>query len=439
MQTGYVGVRTTYFYEDKDSEKRHYTLIYGEKVDYIPAAAGDSRIYAENRTRKGYLKKQDLLKAPVLEVYYIDVGQGDSTFIVTPKGTKILIDGGVNNQALKFLSWKYKLQDYSPGQSLKIDYVIVSHADGDHINGLKLMVQNPLFDVGTILHNGIARFLPGKYETTLGARSSDKDYLVTKHNKIGELKDSELKKDFLEWKQAIEAKRVINYRVVKLHEVIKIENDLDLEILGPRLGNDSEGKGPYLPWFTDEGKTINGNSVIVKMTYDEVSFIFPGDINEKASKYVLKDNKVAAKLSSHVLKAPHHGSHDYHGPFLEKVNPQITVVSSGEENTHGHPRGNFLGCVGKAAREYSLIFATQISGKFKDTDANLRDKLDLDEKEWKELDGASRKKLREQFKRRLHGMINVRTDGKKLYVARRIKTAHGWEDYGAIKPSPDSP
>jgi hypothetical protein len=82
-----------------------------------------------------------------------------------------------------------------------------------------------------------------------------------------------------------------------------------------------------------------------------------------------------------------------------------------------------------------LIFATQIAGKFKDTGENLRERLDLSEAEWTALDPKSLEKIRKQFKRRLHGMINLRTDGKKIFAARRIKTAHGWEYYGDIAPS----
>ncbi len=438
-QTGYISVPTTYFYKTDTGTKRHYTMIYGEEVQYEPPAADAARIKISNRTREGYVKNYTIKPNPVLEVYYIDVGQGDSTFIVTPGRKKILIDGGINNQALRFLSWKYRLQDYDPGDTLLIDLMVLSHADGDHINGLTLMLKDPRFKVGKILHNGIARYKEGIYEKELGDRTPDKKHLATRHDKLNQLTDNELTGTFLEWKKAIQNKGNIDYAQVQAHQTINIEPGLTLEILGPRLVPDSNNTGPYLPWFTDEGNTINGNSVILKMTYGSLSFLFPGDINEKGSKHLLDDANLRPKYDSHVFKAPHHGSHHYHTPFLEQVNPQITVISSGEKNTFGHPRGNFIGTVGRAARKQSLIFATQIAGKFKDTDENLREKLSLSDEEWNALDSKSLEKLRKQFKRRLHGMINVRTDGNEIFAARRIKTSHGWEYYGDIAPSPRSP
>jgi competence protein ComEC len=436
IQTGYIKEPTTYFFKNATGSARHYTLIYGEEVQYEPPANDDkTRIKIRNRTREGYIKNFPLFQAPVLEVYFIDVGQGDSTFIVTPGRKKILIDGGINNQALKFLSWKYRLQDYGPGDALFIDLMLLSHADDDHLKGLISMLKNSKFKVGKIRHNGIATYKAGVYETELGDRTPDKKLLVTRHDKLDELKDNEISDTFLEWKKAIQTNVNVDYDSVKAYQLIDIESGLKLEILGPRTEPGTNGQNSCLPWFTDEANTINGNSVILKVTYGSFSFLFPGDVNTKGSKHLLNDLTLKPKYDSHVLKAPHHGSHHYHPPFLEQVNPQLTVISSGEENTYGHPRGNFIGTVGRAARPQSLIFATQIAGKFKDTDENLRENLDLSDKEWKALDSNSLEKLRKQFKRRLHGMINVRTDGNKLVAARRIKTAHGWEYYGDITPS----
>ncbi len=435
MQTGYISAPTTYFYKNATGGKRYYTLIYGEEVQYAPPANNASRIKIKNRTRDGYVKNLPLLQTPVLEVYYIDVGQGDATFIVTPSRKKILIDGGINNQALKFLSWKYRLQDYGPGDSLFIDLMVLSHADNDHLNGLIFMLNDPRFKVGKIRHNGIARYKDGIYDTELGDRTPDKKYLVTRHDRLNDLNNNEISATFLKWKQAIQSSGGIDYDSVKAYQTINIEPGLKLEILGPRLVPDNNGQGSYIPWFTDESETINGNSVILKLTYGSFSFLFPGDINEKGSKHLLNGATLKPMYDSHVLKAPHHGSHHYHPPFLEQVNPQVTVISSGEENTYGHPRGNFIGTVGRAARQQSLIFATQIAGKFKDADENIREKLDLSDAEWMALDSTSLEKLRKQFKRRLHGMINVRTNGNKIFAARRIKTSHGWEYYGDITPS----
>ena len=159
-----------------------------------------------------------------------------------------------------------------------------------------------------------------------------------------------------------------------------------------------------------------------------------GDLNKKGGDHLCEDPSLKAKMDAHIFKTPHHGSHDFYFPFLEAVRPQISVISSGDYPDHGHPRANFLGAVGLASRSKApLVFSTEIAANFTDaTEIDLRDILDddtIDETEYE------RGKL---FKRNLHGMINVRTDGKLLYAARRVQSGYWWEAYGEI-PAEDFP
>jgi hypothetical protein len=150
----------------------------------------------------------------------------------------------------------------------------------------------------------------------------------------------------------------------------------------------------------------------------------------------VKDASLVGKFDAIVLKAPHHGSHEFHRGLLEAVNPQVTVISSGDDSDYGHPRANFVGVIGGVSRSKEpLVFSTEIAGAFKDVGESLRESVKLSDEEYKSLDKESLEKLRKLFKRRLHGMINVRTDGKKLYAARRVKAAYCWESYGGITPS----
>ena len=82
-------------------------LIFGDEVDSTGIEA-NGRFKVSFRSREGWIKKSQLGNNAALEAYFIDVGQGDSTFIVTPTRKKILVDGGLNDQALRFLAWKYR-------------------------------------------------------------------------------------------------------------------------------------------------------------------------------------------------------------------------------------------------------------------------------------------------------------------------------------------
>ncbi len=97
MATRFVSDKTTTMYKNATGSSRHGYLIYGDEVKTTGQATSD-RIPMEFRGRPGFVKNSDLEIMHPLEFYSIDVGQGDATFIVTPSGKKILIDGGLNRR-----------------------------------------------------------------------------------------------------------------------------------------------------------------------------------------------------------------------------------------------------------------------------------------------------------------------------------------------------
>jgi hypothetical protein len=203
--------------------------------------------------------------------------------------------------------------------------------------------------------------------------------------------------------------------------------DIRLEILGPVT--ESIGGAPVFRWFGDPAHTINGHSVVARLDYRNVSLLLAGDINIAGAKHLLADTSVASKLAAHVFKAPHHGSHEFHAPFLEAVRPQISVISSGDEPDHGHPRAVFIGAIGKDSRsDEPLVFSTEIAATFVEArGVEVTGGASTDP--W----GAAARTL---FKRHLHGMINVRTDGQSLYAARRVAAGYWWEAYGPVPAAP---
>ena len=150
---------------------------------------------------------------------------------------------------------------------------------------------------------------------------------------------------------------------------------------------------------------------------------------------------MAKKMDAHILKAPHHGSHEFSYNWFEAVNPQISVVSSGDMRDHGHPRANFLAAVGKTSRtkEGSLLFSTEIAATFVEVGQKVQKNLKLTDKQKKLLSKKDSKILKGLFIRKLHGMINVRTDGKTMFAARRYGKKDQWELYSKISPSRRTP
>ena len=137
-------------------------------------------------------------------MYFLDIGQGDAAFVVTPNGTKLLVDGGLRDRALGFLIWKYRLDD--PANTVTIDHLFLSHADSDHVEGLIPLLGHPRINVMNIYHNGIGVFDSG-FDEGIGDVVNDR--LVTLHDTLNDLNSLDLARGpndtFGEWIDAVRA------------------------------------------------------------------------------------------------------------------------------------------------------------------------------------------------------------------------------------------
>lgn len=227
-----------------------------------------------------------------LQVVFLDVGQGDSAFIETSQGSQILIDGGPNqNKVLEELAKQTPFWDRS------IDLVILTHPEYDHLNGLLGILAR--YKVANVLWNGV---------------------LTTKT----------LSQD---WQKALagEGAKII---IAQQGQKVKI-GETNLLVLNPK--EDLAGK------TMDSG--LNETSVVVKLSYDRIDFLFTGDIAKKTENLLAGECPAIGDcfLQSEVLKVGHHGSKTSTNQlFLEKVMPQMAVISVGENNLYGHPNSETL-------------------------------------------------------------------------------------------------
>lgn len=223
---------------------------------------------------------------PNLEVVFFDVGQGDATFIETPQGHQILIDGGSGKKILE------KLSEEMPFWDRSLDLVILTHPEKDHLGGLIWVLNR--YQVANILWTGILR------ET----------------------------KVFEEWQKKLE-KEEANIVIAQAGQKIKAGN-LQIYILFPQ--ESLAGKS-----FEESS---NDTSIVSQFSFGENTFLFTGDISKKVEKELLARE---IELSSEVLKVAHHGSKNSTSKeFLAEVAPEIAVISSGRNNPYGHPRQQVL-------------------------------------------------------------------------------------------------
>ncbi|MDO8424213.1 MAG: ComEC/Rec2 family competence protein [bacterium] len=220
----------------------------------------------------------------LLRVYFLDIGQGDAILIETPNRRRVLIDGGPNRKILS------ELGQILPFGDRRIDVMMESHPDKDHIGGLPEVVSR--YKVGLFLEPGV---------------ESD--------NTI----DDELKKRISEKK--------IPSALARRGMVINFGDGAKLTILFP---NQDVSR-----WETNDA------SIVAKLEYGESSFLLTGDSPIKTENILLTLDKNI--LDSDVLKAGHHGSRtSTAAAYAAAVSPEYAVISAGFDNSYGHPHKEVL-------------------------------------------------------------------------------------------------
>ncbi len=222
-----------------------------------------------------------------LKVTFLDVGQGDAIVVQFPKGKIMVVDAGgtpdgsfdPGERIVAPFLWKEGIKE--------IDYLVNSHPHPDHLQGLLFLAEE--FKIGQIWYSGEGEGEEGTDERLL---SSEKGPPVQ--------------------------------RMGRGHPQIDVSG-AKVEFLHPP------------PEEGGQAFTGNNGSLAIRLTFGEVSFLLPGDVEQAAEEEILKTK---AGLGSTVLKAPHHGSQTSSTPrLLEAVKPQIAVftVRAGARQRLPHP------------------------------------------------------------------------------------------------------
>jgi competence protein ComEC len=225
----------------------------------------------------------------VLELTAIDVGQGDSLFLVFPRGATIVVDGGGR---LEY--GKQRRSNLDTGEDVvspylwrrglrRIDILVATHAHQDHIGGLAALLEN---------------FRPRELWT--GANPSAP--LLKKARELGVI--------------------VRQQRAAPPFDLA----GASVQVLAPTVEYATLHKGK---------EPSNNDSLALQISYGSRSFLLTGDLEAAVERRLLEDGAISA---ADVLKVGHHGSRTSTTPaFLDAVRPSIAVISAGFENSFNHP------------------------------------------------------------------------------------------------------
>lgn len=244
----------------------------------------------------------------ILRIYYLNVGQADSTLVIN-NGETMLIDGGNEADSPLIIQYIKRL-----GIS-KIDYIIATHPDSDHIAGLDKIIL--AFDVGCV-------YMP----------------ITNKSNK-----------EMNELYNAIEDKNVIH------------PNASDYFYLG-------NSKCTILNSGDTSKVSDNNSSIVLQLDYGETNCLFMGDAESEVEENVTWND-------IDILKVSHHGSKDATSlTFLEKVKPEYSIISVGKDNSHNHPSNETLSNLNAVN---STIYRTDENGTIILTSDGTNYHFDFDE------------------------------------------------------------
>ena len=199
----------------------------------------------------------------------------------------------------------------------KINYLILSHPQSDHMGGLNFIALN--FNPDEFWYNG------DQVESIL-------------------------------FKSLINTLKVKHVPILLPHDLSigKKISGVDVKVLHP-IKNGDEALSNSV------SKRLNNNSLVIKLSYNGKSFLFPGDIEISGEKKLFQNAE--SELKSDILLVPHHGSkNSCSDNFLKAVRPKISIISSGRDNHFGFPDDELLERLGKSK---CLIFRIDKMGSIK--------------------------------------------------------------------------
>lgn len=236
-----------------------------------------------------------------LSVHFIDVGQGDSTLIIS-NGETMLIDCGESSASKDVIDY------LSEVGVKKIDHLVATHPHSDHMGGMAAVIN--AYDVGEIIMPKLA----------------DNDIPTSKY--------------FEKFIDACEAKNL---------EISQAELGQTIKIGGARA--------KVVAPCSDDYDDVNNYSVSLDISFGKTSFLLIGDAEALSEKEMIKNGTLSHAT---VYKAGHHGSrYSSCKEFLQVVAPEYAVISCGEGNSYGHPNKEALDRISKYTDK---IYRTDLSG-----------------------------------------------------------------------------
>ena len=276
-----------------------------------------------------------------LTVRILDVGpiNGDSILITSPAGKTVLIDAGDTTKG------KAVVDALKRNNVQQLDYFIATHPHPDHIGGVAEVFK--AVKVLNVIDNGQLPSVPPQLAAA-PKQTPPKQPANRKSNQ-----PASLTKFYDDYKAALGSSGA-HYETARPGAKYDLGGGALLTILAP-----SE------PFFTKDkmsagGNEANANSIVARLDYGSFSMLLAGDAEDQTEHRLLTKD---LDLRARVLKVSHHGSkYASSADFLNRVKPEIAIVSCGAWNRYGHPSQAVLDRL-RAANANVKLYRTDLQGE----------------------------------------------------------------------------
>ncbi len=515
MPRVYCAKQTTMIKGFADTTLKKY-LLWGDSLDVADHPTKPDRWIVNWKVFKAQsagvtieqyvILKSDCQDEALLEMIFLDVGQGDGCIVSVPEGNAqkvLLVDAGEGHNMHGFLKWRFRYVDGTG----KFHAAVITHSDMDHYLGFQPIFEDQRLSFDHVYHNGLLErgrtaddgvigavdmnAAPAKQCTELFQTHAEVSafygVLANRTNVSATGKITEKLYPKLLWTALQAPARFPDIAMMSTRHgaqqggrawlpgfapsgakpAIEVLGPVPFALPGGAVSLPAFGNAPGDQAFS-VAKTKNGNSVLMRLTYGNLSVIFGGDLNRPAEDYLLRHyggiaagaplaqavGPAKARLGADILKCCHHGSADVTDEFVQAVEPFAFVVSSGDEESHVHPRPEVIGMLGRNGRgARPLVLSTELlrstPESLKLTDAQKDERAAIEAKVDAAATPAARKAARKEldafwaarFRRlvNVYGAITMRSDGSKLVIAFRKEVATGnpWQLYRFIHSGGD--
>lgn len=242
-----------------------------------------------------------------IKITFLDIGQGDATFIEFPDGGQMLVDCAVDARVLEALGRAMPYYDHD------IDYLVITHPDLDHYGGCSEILGR--FEVKNIIYNGLKKEYDDFWTSFWQAvQSEPAKYITADHEDTWEIAST------------------------------------TLHFLYPDQ--------PVALATSTWQKESNNSSIVFELNYAGKEVMLTGDMETDLEKYLL--SVYGEQMDTDVLKIGHHGSSGAsHQGFIDIASPEYSIISVGKNNNFGHPSARVLKRLERAS---STIWRTDLRG-----------------------------------------------------------------------------